>query len=525
MKKNLFLAACLTFLSSTCLHAQDIKWSELMKSNGRIASIFPVQGSTFYSTRWSGGALMGSYQLTHHDNFIADAQEKIQNKAGGSVASIERVSIVNGEVVVFLTDKQEGMNRLYMQRYKEDCTPKSEAKMLAEYAIPKGWKKGGYFNVLQSENGQFFCVEYSIPANKEDNERFGFKVMDATTFESISEGEYESEYEAKQSDISNRYISNTGDYFIGVKVYNLNEKGKVKDYTSLEKFLIMHVTEGGVEEVNLDLGDKRILDMTFSSDNNRYMTFNGLYGDKGSSGVKGVFYFQLDFKKQEILNEGYSEFGKDFITQGWSDRQKEKAEKKAAKGKGEPALYNYDIRDNITLADGSLIGTIEQYYVVVSTYYNPQTKSYTTTYTYYYNDLIFYRITPEGEFAWMKKVPKTQVSTNDGGYLSSIASYVTDDNKMVVLFNDNLKNYDEAGDFIVPIGEYVSSASYRKKTNCVARVEMDLESGDFTRKTFFGRGEAEAIAIPKLFNVDYNAHEMLMVLRMGKKEKFGLISF
>lgn len=287
----------------------------------------------------------------------------------------------------------------------------------------------------------------------------------------------------------------------------------------------MHVTAAGIEEVNLDLGEKRILDMTFSSDNNRYMTFNGLYGDKNTSGVKGVFYFQMDFKKQEMLNEGYSEFGKDFITQGWSDREKEKAAKREARGKGEPSLYSYDIRDNYTMEDGSLIGTIEQYFVVVHTNYNNQTGTYTTTYTYYYNDLILYKITPEGKFAWMKKIPKTQVSTNDGGYLSSIASYVNDENKMVILFNDNLKNYDDAGDYIVPMGDYVYAASYRKKTNCVARVELDLESGNFTRKTFFGRNEAEAFAVPKLFNVDYNTNEMLMLLRIGKKEKFGLVKF
>lgn len=525
MRKQAFILTLLAIFCSGMLTAQEIKWSELMPSKGRINAIFPAGGSDFYSTRWSGGALMGSLQLTHHQNFMPDAQERIENKAAGSVATIDEVAVVNGEIVVFLTDKQEGENRLFMQRYQENCTPKSEATVLAEYTIPKGWRNGGYFNVLQSENGQFFCVEYAIPANKEDNERFGYKVMNATTFETVSEGEYESEYEARQSDVSNRYISNTGDYFIGVKVYNINEKGRVKDYSSLEKYLIMHITESGVEEVNLDLGDKRILDMTFSSDNNRFLTFNGLYGEKGFSGVKGVFYFQMDIKKKEMINEGYSEFGKDFITEGWTDRQKEKANKKEAKGKGEPALYSYDIRENVTLKDGSLVGMIEQFYIVEHTSYNAQTGASTTTYRYYYNDLISYKITPEGEFAWMKKIPKTQVSTNDGGYLSSIASYVNDENKMVILFNDNLNNYDDSGDFIIPVGERVAAASYRKKSNCVARVEIDLESGDINRKTFFGRNEAEAIAIPKLFNVDYINNEMLMVLRIGKKEKFGLVKF
>lgn len=502
--------------------AQEVEWSELTKANGRVTGILPVQGKKFYTTRWSGGMLLGSAQLTYHDDFLVYAQEKIAAKVENSAANINDIVSFNGKVIVFLTDKQDGLHKLYMQRYGVDCVPEGEPEQLAEYTIPKGWRTSGYFNVLQSQNQQFFCVEYAIPQNKAENERFGFKVLNAS-FETVSEGEYESPYEARQSDISNRYLSNTGDYFMAVKVYNINDRGRVKDYTSLEKFVLMHVTSEGIEEMNLDLGDKRISDVTFSSDNNRLMTFTGLYGDK-SYGAKGVFYFQVDFKKQEILNEGFNEFGKDFITAGWSDRAKKKADKQEAKGKGTPALYNYEIRDNVTLADGSMIGMIEQYYVVVRTYTDARGNT-TTTYVYYYNDVITYKVSETGEFVWVKKIPKYQVSTNDGGYYSSVAHYVTD-TKMVVFFNDNLKNYDESGNFIQPAaGTGVLATSYRKKSNCVARVEMDLATGEMERKTYFARSETEAYAIPKLFNVDYNNHEMLLFLRMGKKEKFGLISF
>jgi hypothetical protein len=499
--------------------AQQVEWSELNKASGRVTRILPIEGNAFYTTRWSGGVLLGSAQLSRHNDFIVQAQEKISTKVEGSAASINDVVAFNSKVIVFLTDKKDGMNKLFMQKYDLDCLPEGEAIQLAEYAIPKGWNNKGYFNVLQSQNQQFFCVEYSIPGKRDESDRFGFKVLNAE-FQTVSEGEYESPYESRQSDISNRYLSNTGDYFIAMKVYNLNERGRVRDYSSLEKFVLMHVTSDGVEEMNLDLGDKRISDVTFSSDNNRLMTFTGLYGE-GTYSAKGVFYFQVDFKEQEIINEGFNEFGKDFITEGWSDRSKKKADKREAKGKGTPSLYNYVIRDNVTLADGSMLGMIEQYYVQVVTYTDSKGNT-RTTYYYYYNDVILYKVSESGEFAWLKKIPKSQVSTNDGGYYSSVASYITD-NSIVVMFNDNTKNYDESGNFV---GEKtIQYASYRKKTNTVARVELDLATGEMTRRTFFGRGEAEAFAVPKLFYTDYNNHEMLMFLRYGKKEKFGLIKF
>jgi hypothetical protein len=47
----------------------------------------------------------------------------------------------------------------------------------------------------------------------------------------------------------------------------------------------------------------------------------------------------------------------------------------------------------------------------------------------------------------VKKIKKNQVSTNDGGFYSSVANFHTDD-ELVFLFHDNLKNYDESGSFI-----------------------------------------------------------------------------
>lgn len=500
--------------------AQQIEWGELQKVTGRLWRVLPVEGSSFFAHRYSGSGLLQTQSLARYEDFSLVTREKVQPKVGNSVAVINDVISMNGKVLVFLADRREGQNLLYMQQYDSDCLPEGEPRLLAEYTLPKGWNRDSYFNVRQSQNQDFLCVEYSIPGRNSENDRFGFKVLNGT-FETVSEGEYESPYPAQISSISNRYLSNTGDYFIAMKVYQANERGRIRDYSVLDKVVLMQVTPEGLDEMELTLdGDKNITEMTFSSNNNDLMTFNGLYG-RGAFSAKGVFYFQLDFKKKEILNRGFTEFGTDFITADWSDRAKERAEKREAKGKGEPQLYNYEIRDNVTLADGSLVGTIEQFYIVTRTTYD--SRGYArTTYYYYYKDVIAYKISATGEFEWISKIPKYQQSVNDGGYSSSIASYVTDD-ELVVLFNDNARNYDDVGNYIA--GNNPSAASYSKRSNCVARVELDLATGQSERRLFFGREEAEAIAVPKLFLTDYKNKQMLIVLQIAKKEKFGLIKF
>lgn len=528
MKKVLMLV--LISLISCGTQAQyNVVWGELLKTKGRVTSVFPLDGSDFYTLRFQGGALLGSQYLGNHTNFVLTNTGKILARVGNSTATIESINVVNGQPVVFLADQSEGKKILYMQKYTSACVPQGEAIELTQFTMPKGWRKKGDFTVQMSQNKEFICVEFDIPASRDEKQKFGYKVM-TSELEVISEGDYELRYEQNEATISNRYLSNTGDYFIATKVYNASDKRKMfKDYTTLDKVLLMQVTPDGLEEFELDLDNKRIFDMSFSSDNNRIMTFTGLYGDvgKGESGIKGIFYFRLDFDKKEMIDQGFEPFKKDFITEGWSERQKEKADKKEAKGKAAPQLFNYDIRDIITLADGSILGMLEQYYVhVVTTTDNRGVTSY--TYYYYYNDIIAYKVHPNGTFEWVKKIPKSQVSTNDYGYYSSIARFVTKD-KIVLFFNDNLKNYDESGAWINNTAgdtrKTLYGASYRKKTNTVAKVEIDLADGTVDRHTFFDRQETNAYAIPKLFKTDYIKQEMLLVLRYGKKEKYGLLSF
>ena len=270
--------------------------------------------------------------------------------------------------------------------------------------------------------------------------------------------------------------------------------------------------------------DRSVTDMTFFEDSEGKLRVNGMFG-KGASYTAGIFYILVDFNSRQILDQAYNEFDKSFLTDGFTERQKKKADKAEAKGKGMPQLYNYDFSDAIINEDGSMIGVLEQYYVVVSTYRDPRTGATTTTYTYYYNDLIVYKINPGGNFEYTKKIQKRQISTNDGGYYSSYAMYA-DGDKLHIFFNDNVKAYDESGDYIQPeTNREIEPTSFSKKRNVVAEVVFDTNNGAMERKQAFARKDTEAYAVPKKFATDYETRDMLIYLRMRKKEKFGSLKF
>lgn len=517
---KIWLFSCSFFLASFVYAQYDIQWSELSKSRGTTSQIIPISGANFFTLRWQGG-MLGSMYLANHGQFVVNSSGKVQYVVGKSLATFEGVSTINGKVVVFLSDKFEGKNILYMQKYGADCKQDGAAIELKSFDLPNNWNKRGYFNVINSQNKEFLCVEYDIPGSKTEKQKFGYKVL-TDSLEVVAEGEYESPYNPEISEISNRYLSNTGDYFFACKIYNTNEKGRVKDRSTLEKAILVQVTPDGLDEFELDLDSKRIYDMGFSSDNNRIMTFTGLYGDaeRGNSGIKGIFYFRLNFDKKEIIDEGFEKFSKDFIMQDWSEREIERANRREANGKSAPQLFNYDIRETITLDDGSIIGMLEQYYVRQVTTNDYRSNMTSSTFYYYYNNLIVYKILPNGTFEWVKNIPKSQVSVNDNGYYSSVARFVTKD-KLVIFFNDNSNNYDEKGVW----NNNVYTSSFRKKTNTVAKVEVGLKDGSVERNTFFDREETSALAVPKLFETDYKNKEMLIYLIINRKEKFGLLNF
>jgi hypothetical protein len=520
MKRILPLFIALAFAVQSNAQNYKIKWSEIQKSNGRLGDIMPVSGSDFYSLRWAGG-IFGSYTLARHDNFVNADSKKIEMKVESGMANFEGARMIGEKLIVFLSDRADGKNHFFMQEYGNDLLPKGPSKEIATYDLEKGKSKGS-FDVITSRDNTFFGVVWSIPGKKDAKDHYGFKIMDSDLNE-VSSGDYDLPYDPKLCSISNYYLSNTGDYFLSLTEFQAGEKKGLRSYVDYKAVHILHITPDDIEDMTLDLDGKRIEAMVMNSDNDKVFTIAGIYGDKGKAGVTGLMYLRANFSKKEILDEGFEKFGKDFITQDWSDRQKEKAEKREAKGKGEPQLYDYVMRQTEVLSDGSIVGSLEQYYVVVRTYTDPKTGATRTTYTYYYNDIIAFKVAADGGFDWLTKINKTQISSNDGGYLSSYLRFL-DNGKLCFVFNDNVNNYDEAGQFLKS-DRGVSPASFSKKRNVVAIVEVDLADGSFERRSFFDRKEIASILVPKQCKIDFTNKEILLYSIMGRKERYGLMPF
>ena len=217
------------------------------------------------------------------------------------------------------------------------------------------------------------------------------------------------------------------------------------------------------EEYRIGLEDKFITDLTFRVAKGGTLICSGFYSEKGTYSIKGAYYFRLNPVTREITNRNYSPFDFEFLTQGLSDKNKERA--RAATEKNDrgraPELYEYSLDELILRSDGGAVLVAEQYFVERE-YYNNNRFGYSpyggfydpfyysrynqtqTDYYYNYNDIIVVNIRPDGEVEWSARIPKRQETRNDGGYYSSYAMSIVRD-KLYFIYNDDVRNYSDRG--------------------------------------------------------------------------------
>ncbi len=518
--KNSVLIVCLVFCS-TFLFGQesDIEWGEIQKKQGRLIEVFTQKPGEFYTLRWLGGNIGGSYQVTRNVGLKRVARTRIRLVVNKSIANFESAGIVDGDLVVFLSDKQDGQDLLYMQRYDENLDPKGEQVLLASYELQPAVK--GDFEVVFSSSGEYFAVTWELPGKKDRRLVYGFNVYDKN-LEKINDGEYPLQYDPKYVRVLEHHLSNSGDYFMAFAEFKDAEKSFLRNTLEFKELHVYHINSDGLQDLFVDVDGRRIEAMAMTTNDNNEFLITGIFGLHDVQGVSGMFHKKIELSKGELITESYKDFEPDFITEGWTDQEMRRAEKREQRGKGAVQLQNYQMKDATTLDDGSIIGTMEQYYVQVHSYSEAGTGQSSDKYYYYFNDVIAFKIMPDGAFDWITKIKKYQVSMNDGGPYSSYASYRSG-SALNFIFNDNRLNYTDAGDF--KSSDDLYTANYGRKKNVVALAKLDLQTGEIERGAFFDRTDINAIAVPKMFNVNYNTREMILYSIWGRNERIGSLKF
>lgn len=512
MRLILFILLILPIFVSS----QEIKWGGYNQYKGNTIEI--LQNKTnFYTLRNKKTFIFNTINISKFEGFNQIYAEKINQKIGGRSASILGFDIFNDQPLIFLFNQFQNKKVLYIQKINNQGLAYGPSTEILQYEPPKSWFNKGNFSYMFSQNKKYLLIYYEVEVEKTKEKVIGYSILDIE-FKQINHGVLSIKEDENNLYSYDKHLLNNGEFLLLKKINRPNELFLFKTYNQISDFYLTKIKGDSTINIPINYQSNKFIDLKIRS-NDFQISIVGLYTrDESTFKIDGSYYFNYDYINDKKINEGFTNFNTDFITQNWSERAKKRALERVAKGKESPALYDYYIKDIIPLADSSLIFILEQFYISTITYTDPRTGYISTRYIYHYNDIIIGKINPKNEIAWMKMIPKSQVTENDNGYYSSFSNYCTYD-KLTFYFNDISALYDKEGNY----KEKSEFTLFNKRI--LAKAEIDLKTGNITRKNSKITSKRNEIAIPNLFSNNTNTNTFILFIKKGSKENFGIINY
>ncbi len=391
---------------------------------------------------------------------------------------------INGKIIAFATyyDRDKDINFAYAELLDDRATPTRAWVEVARISADKKSNRGSFYFRLSQDSTKILIVA-NPPYEKYADEKFTMQLIDEN-LATIWKNDVAPPYKDKYFSLQNYTITDSGHVYMLATIaedqsgMSLKERRKTPTY--YHSALVFNPDKSELTEYNIKLDPKFISDIIMAVTDSGDIVCSGFYSNKNSHDIIGTFYMKIDKETKKVETEGTMDFSADFLVQFMS-------EGRAAKKK---ELYNYNLRYLVQRGDGGAILVAEQYYEYEVCSTDPRTGATTCTYYYYYNDIIVVNINPDGKIQWTRKIPKLQVSHNDGGYYLSFALHVTD-NTLYFMFNDNPKNLN------LPLnGKYKYMGNLKKSVAVL--VSMDMK-GDQVRQPMFRSEDLKTYLRPKLY--------------------------
>ncbi len=425
--------------------------------------------------------------------------------------SLDAIYFMGGNILIFAHDydRERDINMLYAKILDEHSTLKKDWTSVAKIPAEKKSNPGSFYTGMSLDSNHILVV-VNPPYEQYANEKFSLELLDKN-LTSLWKKEIVPPYKDEFFSLNNFIVAGNDDVYMMATVSKDKSVMSRQERRSMPTYyhavlMYEHATDN-LKEYKVSLDPKFISDVRMTVNDKGDIVCAGFYSNKSSSSIIGAFYVKIDKETKEITRQGTMDFKPDFLSQFMS-------EKKVEKGR---ELFDYILRHLVLRDDGGAILVAEQYYEVMVQSYDPTTHAYTYTYYYYYNDIIVVSISPGGEISWAKKIPKYQVSRNDGGYYSSF-TFAVSGNKMYFMFNDNPKNLKATDE---------SFHKYRvmnnPKKSIAVLVSMD-SNGNQDRQSMFNNNDLKIILRPKLF-MQMNAHRMILYGEKGSTYKLADVKF
>lgn len=502
--------------------SQEIKWGGKIKEKRRIVvnNIVSHSGNEtilFKSNMFSASVMVKPNCSLEKFNgqFNQVKKSKIEPTYNDKKLQVEYCFESGGKIFMLTTFANTKLDKrfLFVQEInRQSLKPQGKMRKIAELKYRKRYRAGD-FGYEFSRDSSHILIYANSETKRNEPDQYALGVFDPE-FNEVWSREVTLPYSESRFVLKDYTVDNNGNAFILGLRYPEKGEGERKRGKSTYDYRILSYRQDGSEatEYTAEIGDLFLTDMMIDVSPQKDIICAGFYSERGTWSAKGTYFLRIDRKTKEVSKVSLKEFEPDFITMNFTARQKRKAKKKAAKGKS-IELYRYDLRDLIPRGDGGVVMLAEQFYI--TTYSTTDQYGNIRYHTnYHYNTVVAVSISPEGDIEWATKVPKHQVSTDDGGYFSSYVSMITNE-KLYLLYNDTKKNLEKN----VKLRNY----DLRDKNGIIMLASIDAE-GNVERRPLMSNDDISTILVPKL-SAQVNRKELFLFGKRGKKSQMGIATF
>ena len=251
---------------------------------------------------------------------------------------------------------------------------------------------------------------------KKNYDKFGFWVFDEN-MNKLWSNEFVMPYKEAVMRYDDFTVDNQGSAYMLAKIYDSEKRKEIDKETKTpayhyEVFKISR-ENNKLTPVVLQSDNFFIRDASILESSNHEIFLAGTYSKKGKGlGTDGIFLFQLDASGNLMkYKKGFYEFPVEELEKFESARKKKYIESRA-----DYEASNIKVRNIVMGSDGSIFIACEEYHDEVimhtsTTNFNSNMSSTSTRYTYnfYYDDIYATRISPAGEFEWLRKIQKNKL--------------------------------------------------------------------------------------------------------------------
>ena len=514
--KNFILAfVSLLYVSHSYSQTTSENVSVLLGSNGRepskstISDIIGTANGKVFMVRNSFGFANGNFFVESYDekmNLIIRTEQ--HPEMDNDKFNPEECVLFGNDLLLFSSNHNKKTDQLdiYYQVLDQSTLISSASPQLIASVPSSSVFKYGSFDLIRSPDRSKLVLVKQPPYDKNNPDR-----ISAVVFEAGMKKLWEKDFALPYSDklfATERYVTdNGGNFYLMGRLYEDKVVEKRDGKPNYTYHIIAWYNQGETMKENLiSMKDHFITDLTMKIANNGNIVCGGFYSDAGTFSIRGTYFATIDFATQQISLQGIREFEKDFLAQFMNSS-------KAEKGK---ELDNYNLDNMILRSDGGVLLLAEQFYITQSTsttYINgiPQTS---TTYYYHYRSIIVVNVNPDMTIAWATKIPKEQITRDDGGYFSSYSFMITGSN-IYIVFNDNPKN--------LSIKDAMKIYPYNRSQSVAMLVTLNA-NGEWNKSVLFSNKDKGVILKPSVAE-QVSENEMVIYAELGKDYLAGKLTF